>query len=85
MIKFFVILQQQLLSNNKIGEYLTYTIGEIVLLVIGIFICVGYGFWLSFADSAILGIIIQEYIRVTAKPFFDPAYTNHVSIMDGYL
>ena len=38
MIKFFRILRQQLLAENKLRKYLLYAIGEIVLVVIGILI-----------------------------------------------
>ncbi len=38
MIKFFRRIRQQLLTENKFGKYLLYAIGEIVLVVIGIFI-----------------------------------------------
>jgi len=38
MIKFFRRIRRQLLSENKFGKYLTYAIGEIILVVIGILI-----------------------------------------------
>ena len=38
MIKFFRIIRQQLLPENKFSKYLIYAIGEIVLVVIGILI-----------------------------------------------
>ncbi|RKS42513.1 hypothetical protein BC962_3271 [Gillisia mitskevichiae] len=38
MIKFFRILRQQLLTENKFSKYLLYAIGEIILVVIGILI-----------------------------------------------
>ena len=38
MIKFFRKIRQNLLSQGKIGKYLTYAIGEIILVVIGILI-----------------------------------------------
>ena len=38
MIKFFRRIRQRLLTENKFGKYLLYAIGEIVLVVIGIFI-----------------------------------------------
>jgi|TARA_R100000541_G_C1872292_1_gene81013 hypothetical protein len=38
MIKFFRKIRQKLLSENKFGKYLTYAIGEIILVVIGILI-----------------------------------------------
>ncbi len=38
MIKFFRIIRQKLLNQNKFSKYLIYAIGEIVLVVIGILI-----------------------------------------------
>ena len=38
MIKFFRKIRQDLLRDNKIGDYLKYAVGEIVLVVIGILI-----------------------------------------------
>jgi hypothetical protein len=38
MIKFFRKIRLQLLNKNKVGKYLLYAIGEIVLVVIGILI-----------------------------------------------
>ncbi|MBT8257079.1 MAG: hypothetical protein KJO49_01300 [Bacteroidia bacterium] len=38
MIKFFRLIRQRLLSENKFSKYLLYAIGEIVLVVIGILI-----------------------------------------------
>ena len=38
MIRFFRKIRQKLLSENKFGKYLTYAIGEIILVVIGILI-----------------------------------------------
>lgn len=38
MIKFFRIIRQKLLSENRFSKYLIYAIGEIILVVIGILI-----------------------------------------------
>ncbi|NND63570.1 MAG: hypothetical protein HKN48_10320 [Flavobacteriaceae bacterium] len=38
MIKFFRLIRQRLLSENKFSKYLLYAIGEILLVVIGILI-----------------------------------------------
>ncbi|NND94277.1 MAG: hypothetical protein HKN45_05385 [Flavobacteriales bacterium] len=38
MIKFFRKIRQRLLSENRLGRYLIYAIGEIILVVIGILI-----------------------------------------------
>jgi hypothetical protein len=38
MLKFFRRIRKELLSNNRIGKYLLYAMGEIILVVIGILI-----------------------------------------------
>jgi Family of unknown function (DUF6090) len=45
MIKFFRKIRQKLLSENKFSKYLIYAIGEIVLVVIGIFIALQINNW----------------------------------------
>lgn len=45
MIKFFRKVRQKLLNENKFSKYLIYTIGEIVLLVIGILIALQINNW----------------------------------------
>jgi hypothetical protein len=45
MIKFFRQIRENLLMENKIGKYLKYAIGEIVLVVIGILIAVQINNW----------------------------------------
>lgn len=45
MIKFFRIIRQKLLSDNKLSKYFVYAIGEIVLVVIGILIALKINNW----------------------------------------
>ena len=45
MIKFFRIIRQKLLSENKFSKYLIYAIGEIVLVVLGILIALSINNW----------------------------------------
>ncbi len=45
MIKFFSKIRQRLLSENKFSKYLTYAIGEILLVVIGILIALQINNW----------------------------------------
>ena len=45
MIKFFRKIRQNLLSENKFGKYLTYALGEIILVVIGILIALSINNW----------------------------------------
>lgn len=45
MIKFFRKIRQRLLSENKIGRYLIYAIGEILIVIIGILIAIQINNW----------------------------------------
>jgi hypothetical protein len=45
MIKFFRQFRQRLLMENKTGRYIKYTIGEVVLVVIGILIALQINNW----------------------------------------
>lgn len=45
MLKFFRKIRQQLLTENKVSNYLIYAIGEIVLVVIGILIALQINNW----------------------------------------
>ncbi|MCB0662960.1 MAG: hypothetical protein KDC24_09485 [Saprospiraceae bacterium] len=45
MIKFFRIIRQQLLSDNKVSKYLLYALGEIVLVIIGILLALQINDW----------------------------------------
>ena len=45
MIKFFRKIRQRLLTENKFSKYLIYSIGEIVLVVIGILLALQVNNW----------------------------------------
>jgi hypothetical protein len=45
MIKFFRKIRQKLISENRVGKYLVYAIGEIILVVIGILIALQINNW----------------------------------------
>jgi len=45
MIKFFRNIRQRLAAENKVAKYLRYAIGEILLIVIGIFIALQLNNW----------------------------------------
>ncbi len=45
MIKFFRLIRQSLLSENKFSKYLLYAFGEIILVVIGILIALKINNW----------------------------------------
>lgn len=48
MIKFFRIIRQKLVQENRVGKYLLYAVGEIILVIIGIMIAV----WLNNLNAA---------------------------------
>jgi hypothetical protein len=45
MIKFFRKIRQKTLTENKFGKYLIYAIGEIFLVVIGIYLAIQFNNW----------------------------------------
>ncbi len=45
MIQFFKKIRQGLISENKFSKYLLYAIGEIILVVVGIFIALQLNLW----------------------------------------
>jgi len=65
MIKFFRKIRQKMLTENKFGKYLTYAIGEIILVVIGILIALSINNWNenrknSIEEKAILENLIEN-------------------------
>jgi hypothetical protein len=65
MIKFFRKIRQKTLTENKFGKYLTYAIGEIILVVIGILIAIQINDWNNNriekeSDSQLIGAIITD-------------------------
>ncbi|NND80371.1 MAG: hypothetical protein HKN53_10770 [Maribacter sp.] len=52
MIKFFRKIRQKMLTENKFGKYLTYAVGEIILVVIGILIALSINNWNENRKSA---------------------------------
>jgi hypothetical protein len=68
MIKFFRKIRQRLLTENKFGKYLTYAIGEIVLVVIGILIALSINNWnqeriQKLEEQSIVKNIHTEYLQ----------------------
>ena len=45
MIRFFRSIRKKLMDENKIGKYLKYAIGEIILVVLGILIALAINTW----------------------------------------
>ncbi|WP_282043669.1 DUF6090 family protein [Winogradskyella flava] len=66
MIKFFRHIRKSLLEQNKMGKYLKYAIGEILLVVIGILIALQINNWNenrkeSLEESSILQNLYDEF------------------------
>lgn len=67
MIKFFRKIRQNFLSEGKTGKYLTYAIGEIVLVVIGILIALSINNWNEnrknrILEQEVLKDLKEEYV-----------------------
>ncbi len=65
MIQFFRKIRQKTLAKNKFGKYLTYAIGEIILVVIGILIALAINNWnnekrIHSEETATLQKLIQD-------------------------
>ena len=63
MIKFFRKIRQELLTENKIGQYLKYAIGEILLVVIGILIALQINNWNEARKSRIVETVLLKTIK----------------------
>ena len=63
MIKFFRKIRQKTLTENKFGKYLTYAIGEIILVVIGILIAISINNWNENKKKLQFEITILENIQ----------------------
>jgi hypothetical protein len=75
MIKFFRKIRQKLLQQNRITQYLTYAIGEIFLVVIGILIALqinnaNEAYKAKQSERAVLNNLIQD-LRADSLSFSD--------------
>jgi len=85
MIKFFKHIRQRLLSENppdqsiragKVGKYMTYAFGEIILVVIGILIALSINNWNEFRKERIIENELIDELHITVKD-------NHESLLGG--
>ena len=81
MLKFFKKIRQNLLSEGKTGKYFKYAIGEIVLVVIGIFIALQLNNWntnrlLKNEELKLLESLHQEFSQ--NLDVFDTIYNKHL-------
>ena len=65
MIQIFRRIRQNLIANNKVSKYLLYAVGEIVLVVIGIFLALQLNTWKETqqarqAEKALLENLLQD-------------------------
>ncbi len=68
MIKFFRKIRQNLLIENKIGKYLKYAIGEIILVVIGILFALSINNWNESRKDSISELMFKGFkTRVLEK------------------
>ena len=90
MIKFFRRIRQSLLTENKIGQYLKYAIGEILLVVIGILKALQINNWKEVKKTevkiknslvALRNDLIQDTLLITErKPFIIEQYQLNESL-----
>jgi sensor domain CHASE-containing protein len=82
MIKLFRKIHQTLVMENNTSKYLTYAVGEIVLVVIGILIALSINTWnenrkLRQSEQDILNNLKTELITNKAK--LDNVYQQHLT------
>lgn len=80
MIKFFIRIRQQLLSENKFSKYLLYAIGEIILVVIGILIALQINNNNNYNEQR---KIEREYLISLQSEFKSNLDKLHLSINDN--
>jgi hypothetical protein len=95
MIKLFRKIRKSLLTENKTGRYLTYAIGEIILVVIGILIALGINNWnqnqnqirreITSLNNLVLDIedqidVLDTYIKVEEE-----FYESGIYVMENYV
>ena len=87
MIKFFRKIRQNLLMENKTGKYFKYAIGEIVLVVIGIFIALSINNWNDNTEKTVLASVnLLDNIHrdfIHNKVDFDSLKAIHYRALEG--
>jgi len=82
MIRFFRQIRRQFLAESKLGKYLLYAIGEIVLVVIGILIALQINNW---NNRRILDRSeIKSYQNIKHQLFEDQKELNEVKAFNNY-
>lgn len=90
MIKFFRRIRHRLLTDNKVGKYVIYAIGEIILVVIGILIALQINNWnenkktdakIKKSLIALKNDLIQDTLLITERqPFVIEQYLLNESL-----
>ena len=80
MIQFFRKIRQNLLVENKMGKYMKYAIGEILLVMIGILLALQVSNWNQDRiavkkEKALLSELHQEFVK--NKEQFDKVISKH--------
>ena len=87
MIKFFRKIRQNLLIENKFSKYLIYAIGEIVLVVIGIFIALQINNWNELRkekdQEAIILSDLKEDLTATRLNFLETIKSQEKMILSS--
>ncbi len=83
MIKFFRKIRYDLMEKNKTGKYLTYAIGEIILVVIGILIAVQINNWNQGRNRAQLEITLLQQLKVEMLTIYGDIYSDYNLISLG--
>lgn len=92
-MKFFRRIRQSLLSDNKIGKYLAYALGEILLVVIGILIAIQLNTWKTESDERVKVLkhldglnseLIQDHKRMDSLYAFYSGKTDAIQLLLQY-
>ncbi len=76
MIKFFRKIRQQLLTENKIGKYLLYAIGEILLVMVGILLAFQVNQWNENNKNEKLEYKLLKEVETSLKSDLDLIINN---------
>ena len=66
-IKFFSIIRHRLITENKFSKYLLYSIGEILIVIIGILIALNINNWNENRENSITEIKIIKEMKINLK------------------
>jgi hypothetical protein len=82
MIKFFRKIRQNLLNKKKVGKYLLYAIGEIILVVIGILIALQINNWNEERKSDKQIQLLMDSLVEAVKE--DILYLNYTAVLHEF-